>query len=275
MTIAPERPLEQKPLRPERTNWTLVIILMAIIAGLVGAIAVLALNDDDNEPSTSGERISGSGTVVVEDRAVGDLDSVSLFSSGRIIITQGSDTSLSVEADDNLLAYIQTDVRGGTLEIEAERDGRSYNLDPSDEIIYRLGVADLSQIEVFGAGTVEVGPLTSDTLEVRVMGSADVTLDTLTADRLDIEVPGSADLKLSGVVPEQTIRWMGAGTYDATELESESAEVDMLGAASIDLWVTDSLDVTITGTGVVQYYGTPSVDQTVTGVGSVKSLGAK
>ncbi|MDH3539687.1 MAG: DUF2807 domain-containing protein [Acidimicrobiia bacterium] len=274
MTIAPERPLEQEPLRPERTNWTLVIILMALIAGLVVAIAVVVSNDDD-EPSTSGERISGSGTVVVEDRAVGDLDAVSLFSSGRIIITQGSDTSLSVEADDNLLAYIQTDVRGGTLEIGAERDGRSYNLDPSDEIIYRLGVADLSQIEVFGAGTVEVGPLTLDTLDVRVMGSADVTLDALTADRLDIEVPGSADLRLSGVVPEQTIRWMGAGTYDGTELQSESAEVDMLGAASIDLWVTDSLDVTITGAGTVRYYGTPSVDQTVTGVGSVKSLGAK
>jgi hypothetical protein len=198
-----------------------------------------------------------------------------LFSSGRIIITQGSDTSLSVETDDNLLSYIQTDVRGGTLEIKAERDGRSYNLDPSDEIIYRLGVADLSQIEVFGGGKVEVGALTLDALDVRVMGSADVTIEALTAERLDIEVPGSADLKLSGVVPEQAIRWMGAGTYDGTELQSETAEVDVLGAASVDLWVTESLDVTITGAGTVQYYGTPSVDQTVTGVGSVKSLGAK
>jgi hypothetical protein len=274
MTIAPERPLEQEPLRPERTNWTFVVILMAIIVGLVAAISVLVLNDDD-EPSAAGERISGSGNVVVEDRAVGNLDAVSLFSSGRIIITQGSDTSLSVETDDNLLSYIQTDVRGGTLEIKAERNGRSHNLDPTDEIIFRLGVADLSQIEVFGGGTVEVGALTSDALDVQVMGSADLTIDALAADRLDIVVPGSANLKLSGVVPKQTIRWMGAGTYDGTGLQSETAEVDLLGAASVDLWVTDSLDVTITGTGIVQYYGTPSVDQTITGVGSVLSLGAK
>jgi len=274
MTIAPERPLEHEPLPPPRTNWTLVIILMAIIVGLAVAIAVLVSNDDD-EPFFAGERISGSGNVVVEDRAIGDLDAVSLFSSGRIIITQGSDTSLSVETDDNLLAYIQTDVRAGTLEIKAEQNGRSYNLDPSDEIIYRLGVADLSQIEVFGGGKVEVGALTSDTLDVRVMGSADVTIDALTSDRLDIEVPGFASLNLSGVVPEQTIRWLGAGTYDGTELQSATAEVAMLGAASIDLWVTDSLDVTITGAGTVQYYGTPSVDQSVTGVGAVRSLGAK
>ena len=161
------------------------------------------------------------------------------------------------------------------MEIKAERDGRSYNLDPSDEIIYRLGVTDLNEIEIIGAGTVEAGSLTSDTLDVRVLGFADVTIDALTADQLDITVPGSADLKLSGVVPEQTIRWMGAGTYDGTDLQTQSTEIDVLGAASVDVWVTDSLDVSITGVGDVKYYGTPSVDQTVTGAGSIESLGAK
>lgn len=274
MTIAPERPLEQEPLPPARTNWTLVIILMAIILGLVVAIAVVVSGEDDR-PSTADGRIRGSGNVVVEDRAVGDLDAVALFSSGRIIISQGSDASLNVETDDNLLSYITTEVRDGTLEIKAEQGGRSYNLDPSDEVIYRLEVIDLSRIEVFGGGAVEVGALTSDTLDVRVMGAADITIAALTANQLDIDIPGSANLNLSGVVPDQTIRWMGAGAYNGTELQSETAEVDILGAATIDLWATESLDVTLTGAGTVRYHGTPFVDQTVTGVGSVKSLGAK
>lgn len=274
MTIAPERPLEQEPPRPGRTNWTLVVILLAIIAGLAAVIALLAMDDDDG-PSASEERISGSGDVVVEDRPVGEFRGIALYSQGRIIVTQGSETSLNVEADDNLLGYIDTQVESGTLEIKAERDGRSYNLDPSDEIVYRIGVVDLTELAVFGLADVEAGALTVDDLELRVAGRADVAIDALTADRLDVEVPGSADLVIAGVVPDQRVDWIGAGTYDGTDLQSEQTTVSLIGAASVDLWVTESLDVSITGAGTVQYYGTPEVDQSVTGVGSVRSLGAK
>lgn len=274
MTVATDRTQKQDPLPPTRSNWGLVVVLIAIIAVLIGVVGWLVARDGD-DLSTDSDRINGSGNVVVEDRAVGDFEGVALYSSGRIIITQGSQTSLSVETDDNLLPYIETEVRGGTLEMLAERDGRSYSLDPSDEIIFRVGVADLGQIEVFGAGTVEVGTLTANTLNLKIMGSADVTMDALTADRLAIEIPGHADLEISGVVPDQNIRWMGAGSYDGTGLQSEVVDVNILGAASVDVWATEALDVSITGAGTVQYYGTPSVDQRITGVGSIKSLGAK
>lgn len=276
MTIAPERRSieEGGPLPPDRTNWTLVVILVAIIVGLVVALIWVVLDDDDS-PFTDAERISGSGNVVLEDRAVGDFDAVSLFAAGRIIITQGSESSLSVETDDNLMSYIETEVRDGTLEIKAQREGRSYNLDPTGDVVLRVGVTDLNRVEIFGAGQLEAGTLIVDALELRVMGSADVTIDGLTADRFAVEIPGHADMDIGGAVPDQSIRWLGAGNYDGSDLRSENVDIDILGAASVDVWVTDVLDVTITGAGTVQYYGTPSVDQTVTGSGSIKSLGAK
>ena len=276
MTIAPERPSTgHSPPPPYRTNWALLTILLVIIGALVAALVWLVADDDAGGSTTVAERISGSGTIIQEDRPVGQFDSLALYSAGRIIITEAAAPSLSVETDDNLLSYIQTEVSGGRLEITAESDGRSYNLDPSDEILFRLAITDLSELEIFGAGRIEAAAVTSDDLALRVFGSGTVVIDELTGDRLRIEVPGHAELQIGGTVTQQTVSWMGAGDYDGTMLQSERVDVAILGAATMSLWATESLDVNITGAGTVEYYGAPRVDQRITGVGQVKSLGAK
>ena len=66
MTIAPERrSTESGPAPPSRTNWILLALLLVVIAALVIAVVWLALGDDDGD-TVSGERISGSGNVVLE-----------------------------------------------------------------------------------------------------------------------------------------------------------------------------------------------------------------
>jgi hypothetical protein len=273
MTIAPERPpTESGPAPPYRTNWLLLTLLLGIIVALVIAVVWLALDDDEGD-ATSGERISGSGKVVLENRPIADFDSLALFSSGRIILTQGTAPSLSVETDDNLLPYIRTTVEGGALEITTERDGRSHNLDPTGEIVFRLGVTDLTDISLFGAGRIEAGTLTAERLDIQVLGSGDIAIEALTADVLDVSVPGHADLEFAGAATSQSISWMGAGTYDGSALQTESAEVDILGAATITVWATETLDITITGSGTVEYYGQPQLDQRITGAGDIRSLG--
>ena len=61
--------------------------------------------------------IQGSGDVITESRDVSGFDSVSLSGIGRVIITQGDDESLTIETDDNLMKYITSEVRDGTLEL--------------------------------------------------------------------------------------------------------------------------------------------------------------
>jgi hypothetical protein len=276
MTIAPERPSTgHSPAPPYRTNWVLVTILLLIIGTLAAAIVWLVADDDGGGSDTAAGRISGSGTIIREDRPIGGFDSFALYSAGRIIVTEAAAPSLSVETDDNLLPYLKTEVSGGRLEITAEFDGLNYNLDPTDEILFRLAVTDLSEFDIYGAGRIEAGAITSGDLTLRVFGSGDVAIDELTGDRLRIEVPGHADLRIGGTVTEQTVSWLGAGAYDGTMLQSERADVTILGAATVSLWATESLDINITGAGTVEYYGTPRVDQRITGVGQVKSLGAK
>jgi hypothetical protein len=59
--------------------------------------------------------IEGSGAVISEQREVQNFDRIQLTGAGDVFITQEGVELVIVEADDNLLPYIETEVRAGTL----------------------------------------------------------------------------------------------------------------------------------------------------------------
>ena len=64
--------------------------------------------------------IQGSGKVVSESRQVSGFEKLDLALDGEVILTQGEAEMLTIEAQENLLRYIVTEVRGGTLWIGYE-----------------------------------------------------------------------------------------------------------------------------------------------------------
>ncbi len=275
MTMAPERvTTDEDGPPPGSTYWPAVVLATVVLALLGSGLIWLAIRGSD-DAADSGERINGSGNVITQARSVSGFDGVTLMSGGRLLITQGTEESLTIETDDNFMSYLKTDVSGGELRISAEKDGISYNLDPSDDIVFRIGVIELSDLTVFGGGDIEMGALTTARLDLEILGAADVEIGDLTADELRIDVPGASNIKLAGAVLNQDVRWLGAGTYSGGDLRSETASVSVVGASTVEVWASDSLEITVTGAGTVSYYGTPTVNQSVTGVGTVRSLGPK
>ena len=66
--------------------------------------------------------VTGSGHLATETRSVSGFDQVELAIRGELIITQGDQESLEIEAEDNLLDYIETTTYGDTLVIGLKRD---------------------------------------------------------------------------------------------------------------------------------------------------------
>jgi hypothetical protein len=211
--------------------------------------------------------------VVTEERDVSGFDSVALSGFGEVIITQGDEESLTVETDDNLMQYIETQVRGGTLELGFTDD--DILLRPSKSIIFRLSVIDLTALDSSGAGKFEIDELDADRLEVTLSGAGDIRIDSLTATDLVVTVSGAGNIELAGQVKTQEVNLNALGNYVAPDLESQAATVRISGAGSASIWVLDTLDVTISGAGNVEYFGSPEVSKNISGVGSVKSRGDK
>ncbi len=203
----------------------------------------------------AGISLSGSsGPTITESRAVGGFTTVNFESVGDMTITQGDHEALTIEADEQILRRIETDVRDGVLTIKI-----APNVVPSIHtnkgINYNLTVRSLKGITLAGAG--------------------DIHATNVQGDRLSVTLSGGGTLKMGGEVGQQSVVLSGAGKYDAGNLKSRTAVVNLTGVGSATVWVTDSLDGTITSVGSIEYYGNPQVKKQITGLGSINGLGSK
>lgn len=216
------------------------------------------------------QRLNGSGKIQSETREVHDIERVSLEYKGDITITQGDTESLTVEADDNLLPYIVTEMRGRELTLTV-KDG--YEFDADSTIRYSLKVKNLNRIAVSGAGNVKINDFKAGDLALDVAGTGNMKITNLQANDLRVNASGTGNFDLAGKVSTQDLTISGAGNYTCGDLRSTEAKVTINGAGNVTIWASDKLDIHINGFGNVNYYGSPKVTQGIAGGGGVKGLG--
>ena len=85
------------------------MIKRALIVGLLLVMAVSATG------CLGIRTVSGSGKVTEEEREVSGFTGVELATIGNLTIELGERESLHIEAEDNLMRYLETEVRGETL----------------------------------------------------------------------------------------------------------------------------------------------------------------
>jgi hypothetical protein len=217
--------------------------------------------------------LRGSGKLITENRPVSNFDRVTLSGSGRVIITQNGEESLVVETDDNIMEYVTTEVRGGTLELGFD-SVRAGPISPT-RLTFTLSVDDLEGLTISGSGDIESERIETDSLNILVSGSGDMRIDSLTADTVEAQISGSGEIRLAGEATGQDIEISGSGQYRAEDLHSDTVAVDIGGSGDATVWATNSLNANIGGSGTVNYYGSPTVNVSESGSGSINSKGEK
>jgi hypothetical protein len=238
-----------------------------------------------------GKTVRGSGNVVEETRAVSGVSGVELATIGTLTIAVGDTESLRIEAEDNLMEYLETEVRNGRLSIETQDNIR---LDAKRPVNYYLTVTGLDTIEISSSGDIqapdleaerfsinisssgdlEMGDLEADSLTVRISSSGDVTMGVLDANTLEVDISSSGNLTIaSGQVKTQNITISSSGNYTAQDLESDEAVVRLSSSGSATIWVQDYLKANLSSSGDLRYRGNPTVDATTTSSGDVIQIG--
>lgn len=217
--------------------------------------------------------VTGSGRIVSEEREVSGFHAVALTGSGVVTVQQGDEESLVIEADDNILSLIETEVRDGTLSLGLKPGTTIVNT--SRPIRYLVTLPNLNEVVISGSGTVNVDRVVDERFAATISGSGEMNVDSLTAANVRITISGSGDVSVAGAAETQDIRVSGSGNYLAGDLAGQSADVNISGSGDATIWVAESLDITVSGSGDISYYGNPRVDQQATGSGRVRSLGDK
>ena len=132
--------------------------------------------------------VKGSGNVISEDRDISGFSKIYISGSGNLFIEQGSEESMTIEAEDNIIPLIITEVSGDTLTIRLKK---GTNLSITKEINYYLSLKDLSAVSKSGSANISCPGLDTDSLTVKNSGSGDFEITGLAAKSLKISSSGS------------------------------------------------------------------------------------
>ncbi len=235
-----------------KSNILILVIAAAVILLAACGLVIVALVPWSS--IVSGTLAASSGPVVTKTRTVGDFSVVDFRGVGELTIMQGDAESLTIQAEENILRQIKTEVSNGTLTIRIQQESAN-SMNTKRGIYYTLSVKRLDALTLAGAGNVHVTNIKSD--------------------RLAVTLSGVGNLDISGETGQQNVLVSGAGNYQADSLKSRTAQAQVTGLGNATLWVTDTLDATISSVGSINYYGSPQAHKSVTGLGRVTSMGSK
>jgi len=189
--------------------------------------------------------VRGNGRMRDESRKVAEFNKIEAGGAFSIYVKVGQAPSLRISAEENLLGYIRTTVKGNTLIIETKK-----NISPRKEIRIEITTPSLTDLEVSGANNVEV--------------------EDISGEEFNVELSGAGNVDLKGEVEKLRIELSGAGNIDSRYLKASEVQISVSGAANANVYATKYLDASVSGVGSIDYYGNPEKIKTnVSGVGSI------
>ncbi len=187
----------------------------------------------------------GSGVAGSEVRDAREFKGVEVGGIFEVEITAGKDFYVQVEADDNLLQYVKTEVRGGILRIETTK-----RISSQTPLRILVSAPDIEMVDVSGVSK--------------------VSLKGISNPALHLETSGASKVSISGETAVFTVGVSGASKIDAEGLKTKDAKIKASGASHVSVAVSEKLFAKASGASKIGYVGNPaSVEENTSGASKV------
>lgn len=220
---------------------------------------------------TGGDRIRGNGEIQTETRNAAGYDGIEVSGAIKIFVKQDSGYSVKVEADANLLEYIETRMQDNTLLIRP-RNGK--NLRPSNSIKVYVSGPSFRMFDASGASSFygEGRIVAGDEIEINLSGASNADME-IKAPGVRVEATGASTAKLTGETRNLVVDAAGASKVICYDLLAENVVVNVSGASHAEVFASVELDAKASGASRVKYKGNPAVKGSNTsGAGSVEKV---
>lgn len=209
------------------------ILLASLLAGVAGRAGA--------------QTVRGSGVAKTESRLLAPFDKVNVAGSFEVTLVDGLQHRVTVEADDNLLDAVSTDVIENELKISSLRSFVSRS-------------------------PMKVRVESPQHRSVIISGTANVIAAALRGPAFELAGSGSATAKLGGRAEFLKISLAGSGKINALDLVADKVEVELLGSGTAEVHAVKSLSLMVIGAGTVRYKGSPTISRNAIGVGRVEQI---
>lgn len=209
--------------------------------------------------------IRGNGITLSETRFTRPFSEVN--SSGNFIVhvSPGDYYEVVVNAESNLLPYIETDIRNGKLNIEVAGIHSLRNTRPMEVFVV---TPFLDAVRISGSGEITTGYYDSERFEAVISGSGiiETAVDSRSAK---LVISGSGYIDIFGNVRNAEMAISGSGKIFAYDLALIDCKATISGSGDMFVNATRNLDVIISGSGNLFYIGNPIITASLSGSGKI------
>lgn len=213
--------------------------------------------------------IKRTGKTSTELRMLSPFTKIIVEDNVNVLITQGSTQQVNVEAGNNLIPLIKTEVVNEELRIQNNNRcnwARSYR---NGTIQVHITMPTLKCISHDGSGQIKSNDtITGDTLTIRARQSGDVEL-TINTQIVFTQVHNTSDVTLHGKSILHGNFHVGAGFLHCENLQTDITWSHSKASGDEYLNAKNSLAATLDWIGNIYYSGNPSINITGTGEGKL------
>ena len=236
---------------------------MTTLARLTIAI-ILALLTSSCMNVNFGSGVTGNGDVVEESRDITDpFTAVSASEGLDVYVTQGADFKIRIEADENVIDLIGTDIQDGKLKVHAIE-----NIGRATKKIY-ISMPEVTALEAnSGADLIGEGLIESDKISLDSSSGAGLKVEVV-ADQIDAKSSSGADIRLGGRANLLYADASSGSDIKAVDLEAKICRANASSGADIRINVSEELTADASSGADIGYSGNPKVDTRKSASGSV------
>lgn len=194
------------------------------------------------------DRISGSGPVITETRAVTNFTRIHVSGSTNVFVTQGAGFKVEINGYANLIPYFETRLVNNTLELGYKNNTTVKN----DNIKILVTLPVLNGLTISGSGNIFTSGIfdNNPVFETHIAGSGNINFSQGTAQNFISTIAGS-------------------GSVYAFGMQAVHADIIISGSGNQEISAGNNLKVNIAGSGNVYYKGTPVINVHISGSGAV------
>lgn len=199
--------------------------------------------------------IKGNKNVVSEDRKVTSEFSGLKVSQGiHVFLSQGNETSISIEADENIIDLLVTEVQGDVLKIYFDK-----NVSKAKAKNVYLTTDNISSIKVSSGSSVSSeSTIKSENLKLSSSSGASLKL-SVNASGIICSASSGAHINLNGSTDSFDGDASSGSHIKATNLSARIAKANVSSGAGISLHASEELDARASSGGNISYEGNPTI----------------
>lgn len=203
-----------------------------------------------------------------------NFDDIAVTGHFYINILKGDEYSVKLVGDKKAIDKVEVSKSGDLLLLEQENNNSLFgigNFGKNKMNVYiNITMPDLEEVSMSGASEAIISGFEEDNLEMYISGSNNVEFYGNVED-FNLETAGVVNIELVGIGKNLTAIVSGAGNVSAFDYIVDEVEMEVAGAAKVEVFVQNTLDIELAGAASLEYKGNPNNVMTdIAGAGQIQ-----